>query len=285
MAPPWPITGAVELVNTVNNLVFMSEHNTWVIMAPWRPREVKNSENEQKWPFWTKIRYFLVWYERDIIVAGAVELVNTVNNLVFTSEHNTWVITALWRPREVKNSENEQKWPFWAKIRYFPLLFRYTMAPRKPNRYCRAGKHRKQLDFHVWAQHMGHNGPLAAERGQKQWKWAKMTILDQNPLLFGVIWAWYYRYRCCRAGKHRKQLGFHVWAQHMGHKGPLAAEKGQKQWKWAKMTILDQNPLLFRYFSVTQWPRENRKSQFDPTTAPKGTSTNSDPKLVAQTAF
>ena len=48
MAPPWPITGAVELVNTVNNLVFMSEHNTWVIMAPWRPREVKNSENEQK---------------------------------------------------------------------------------------------------------------------------------------------------------------------------------------------------------------------------------------------
>ena len=39
---------SVELVNTVNNLVFMSEHNTWVIMALWRPREVKNSENEQK---------------------------------------------------------------------------------------------------------------------------------------------------------------------------------------------------------------------------------------------
>ena len=48
MAPPWHIIGAIELVNTVNNLVITSEHNTWVIMAPWRPGEVKNSENEQK---------------------------------------------------------------------------------------------------------------------------------------------------------------------------------------------------------------------------------------------
>ena len=30
---------------------------------------------------------------------------------------------------------------------------------------------------------------------------------------------------------------------------------------------------------------ENRKSQFDPTTAPKVPSTNSNPKLVAPTAF
>ena len=30
---------------------------------------------------------------------------------------------------------------------------------------------------------------------------------------------------------------------------------------------------------------ENRKSQFDPTIAPKIPSTNSDPKLVAPTAF
>ena len=41
-------------------------------------------------------------------------------------------------------------------------------------------------------------------------------------------------------------------------------------------------------FSVHNGPwvdRENRKSQFDPTTAPKVCKTNSDPKLVAPTAF
>jgi hypothetical protein len=41
----------------------------------------------------------------------------------------------------------------------------------------------------------------------------------------------------------------------------------------------------FPLYSGTTMAGENRKSQFDPTTAPKVPSTNSDPKLVAPTAF
>ena len=118
----------------------------------------------------------LAWYYR----LGDVEQANTVHNLVIMSEHKAWAITAPWRPREAKTVK----------------------------------KARKQ------------------------------AILDQNPLLFWVILAWYYYFRCCRAGQHRKQLGYHVWAQHMGHNGPPGAERGQKQWKWAKVS---QNGRFWRF--------------------------------------
>ena len=92
----------------------------------------------------------------------------------------------------------------------------------------------------------------------------KQAILDQNPLLFWVILAWYYYSRCYRAGQHRKQLGYHVWAQHMGHNGPLAAERGQKQQKWAKMS---QNERFWRSiykFLAAQGARRNHLTPLPP---------------------
>ena len=89
------------------------------------------------------------------------------------------------RSKTVKTSENEQKWPFWTQIRYF---FDVILAWYYHFRCYRAGQHRQQLGYHVWARHMGHNGHLAAERGQKQWKWAKMSQNRRFGELFINFW-------------------------------------------------------------------------------------------------
>ena len=125
-----------------------------------------------------------VTFWRDIIITCAGELGNTVNNLVIMSEHNTWVIMALWRPREVKNSENEQKWPFWTKIRYFSV----TQWPRE--------NQKSQFDPNTAPKGISTNSdpklvaqtafqrPREVQNSQNQWKWAKMTIFPARPLLF-----------------------------------------------------------------------------------------------------
>ena len=70
------------------------------------------------------------------------------------------------------------------------------------------------------------------------------AILDQNRYLMGVMLAWYYHFKCYGAGKHRKQLNYHIRAQNSVHNGPIVAERSQNQWKSVKISDFGQN----RYF-------------------------------------